>query len=120
MKDRGKLNCYPKGTIACYEYENTIFYLLALSEFDENNNAQNTKEELVQTIIKLIDYYDKHGNGLDIYVPIMGTGQSRTGIHKAEALEVIRSLFRLYEDKIHGCANIIVYSKDRDEVSIGG
>ena len=28
---------------------------MALSEFDENNNAQNTKEDLVQTIIKLID-----------------------------------------------------------------
>lgn len=120
IKERGKLNCYPKGTIACYEYQNTIFYLLALSEFDENNNAQNTKEELVETITQLIDYYEHHGNGFDIYVPIMGTGQSRTGINKSEALEVIRSLFRLYQDKIHGCANIIVYSKDRDEVSIGG
>ena len=119
-KERGKLKCYKRGTIACYEYENTVFYLLALSEFDENNNAQNTKEELVQTITKLIDFYDQHGNGLDIYVPLMGTGQSRTGLSKEESLEVTTSLFRLYKEKIHGCANIIVYSKDRDKVSLGG
>lgn len=120
IKERGKLKCYTRGTIACYEYENTVFYLLALSEFDENNNARNTKEELVQTITKLIDFYDKYGNGLDIYVPLMGTGQSRTGLSKEESLEVTTSLFRLYKEKIHGCANIIVYSKDRDKVSLGG
>ena len=51
IKDRGKIECYEKGTIAQYEYENTVFYLMALSEFDENNNAQNTKEELVQKLI---------------------------------------------------------------------
>lgn len=118
IKDRGKIECYEKGTIAQYEYENTVFYLMALSEFDENNNAQNTKEDLVQTIIKLIDYYDKKGNGFDIYLPLLGTGQSRTGVTREESLEVITSLFKLYEDKIQGCANIIIYSKDRDKVSL--
>lgn len=119
IKKRGKLNCYAKGTIAVYEYENTIFYLIALSEFDENNNAQNTKRELVSTITELIDFYDKHGNGYDIYVPLMGTLQSRTGISRVNSLEILTSMFELYEDKIQGCANIIVYFKDRDKVSLG-
>ena len=119
VKARGKLECYSKGTIAQYEYGNTVFYLLALSEFDENNNAQNTKEELVETITKLINYYDKKGNGFDIYIPLLGTGQSRTGITRKDALEIMASLFELYEEKIQGCVNIVVYSEDRDKVSLG-
>lgn len=118
VKARGKLECYSKGTIAQYEYDNTVFYLLALSEFDENNNAQNTKEELVETIMKLINYYDKKGNGFDIYIPLLGTGQSRTGITRKDALEIMASLFELYEEKIQGCVNIVVYSEDRDKVSL--
>lgn len=119
VKARGKLECYSKGTIAQYEYGNTVFYLLALSEFDENNNAQNTKEELVETITKLINYYDKKGNGFDIYIPLLGTGQSRTGITRKDSLEIMASLFELYEEKIQGCVNIVVYSEDRDKVSLG-
>ena len=98
IKDRGKIECYEKGTIAQYEYENTVFYLMALSEFDENNNAQNTKEDLVQTIIKLIDYYDKKGNGFDIYLPLLGTGQSRTGVTREEYNEVLKKIERLNEN----------------------
>lgn len=118
-KTRGKCKCYSRGTIAVYEYGNTIFYLLALSEFDENNNAQNTKEELISTIIKLIEYYDKHGNGYDLYIPLLGTGQSRTGIEREDSLEILTSMFRLYADRIHGRVNIIVYYKDRDKISLG-
>lgn len=118
IKDRGKVECYRKGTIAQYEYGNTVFYLLALSEFDENNNAQNTKEELVQTIMKLIDYYNEKGNGFDIYIPLLGPGQSRTGVTRKESLEIMTSLFELYEEKIQGCVNIVVYSKERDKVSL--
>ena len=118
VKVRGKLECYSKGTIAQCEYGDTVFYLLALSEFDKNNNAQNTKEELVQTIMKLINYYDEKGNGFDIYIPLLGTGQSRTGITRKDSLEIITSLFKLYEEKIQGCVNIVVYSKDRDKVSL--
>lgn len=118
IKNRGKLKSYSKGTIVQYEYGNTIFYLVALSEFDENNNAQNEKEELVYTIIKLINYYDKKGNGFDIYIPLLGTGQSRTGITKKDSLKIITSLFGLYEEKLQGCVNVIIYSKDRGEISL--
>lgn len=107
-----------RGQLQQYEYENTVFYLMALSEFDENNNAQNTKEDLVQTIIKLIDYYDKKGNGFDIYLPYWEQDNPEQDVTREESLEVITSLFKLYEDKIQGCANIIIYSKDRDKVSL--
>lgn len=117
-KKRGATKTYPIGTVATYEVGSTIFYLLALSDFDENNNAHTSKDDLVSAITSLLDYYDKHGNGYDIYIPLLGTGQSRTGITKDESLEVLTSMCRLYSEKINGCAYVIVYNKEREEVAL--
>lgn len=117
-KERGNLDCYEKGTIAVYRYDNIFFYLLALSEFDEKNNARNTKEELIKTIEKLIQYYDSNGQGYDIYVPLLGTGKSRTDISSEEALLIISSYFRIHKDKVQSDVNVIVYNKQRDSVSL--
>lgn len=117
-KDRGNTDVYSKGTIAVYEYKNTIFYLIALSEFDENNNAQNSRAELTNTIETLINYYNQKGQGYDIYIPILGTGLSRTNVSAEESLETITSEIKLNKSKIYGNVNIIVYEKDRDKISI--
>ena len=118
QKERGKLECFEKGTVAVYEYNDTVFYLLALSEFDENNKAQNTKKELIKTIERLIEYYDNHGQGYELYIPLLGTGRSRTDISPEEALQIIVSTFKIYKSAVQGNVNIIVYKKQRDKVSL--
>ncbi len=118
QKTRGNLDIYPKGTIAVLENKNTIFYLLALADFDENNKANNTKTELKTTIEALIDYYDKKGQGYDMYLPLLGTGLSRTDISPEEALDIIVSEFKLNKKKIQGNINIVIYNGSRDKISI--
>lgn len=118
QKSRGNLSCFEKGTIAVYEYDNTIFYLLALSEFDENNNAQSTKNELIETIERLIAYYDNYGQGYELYIPLLGTGMSRTDVTPNEALQIIVSYFKIYKSKIHGNVSIVVYKKQRDAIPL--
>lgn len=111
-KQKGKNNIYPKGTIAVYELKNNIFfYLLAFSEFDDNNTAQNTKSEMINTLISLIQFYKKNGQGLPMYVPLMGTGKSNTNIDYDEALETIVSVFKLYKDDLKGKIYIVVGEK---------
>lgn len=120
-KTRGKCNNYSKGTIAYFTFKDTVFYLLALSEFDENNNVHNSIEELRTTINKMIDYLDKNGQGLDVYMPLMGTGKSRTyGITDRMALELIKSELLINKEKLHGNINVIVYEGDKDKISLGG
>lgn len=118
IKPRGELDSYGKGTIAVYKYENTIFYLLAFSEFDENNNAHNSKDEMIRTVTTLVDYYNKHGQGYKMFVPLMGVGMSRTGISEKDSLKILSSLFDIHNDKLQGEVTIVVYEKDRDKVSI--
>ena len=92
--------------------------MLALSSFDDNNNAQSSKEKLGKAISGLIDFYDKHAQGYKMCVPIMGTGLSRIGLSEQEALEIILSIIKLNSGKIHGEITIVIYNKNRDKLSI--
>lgn len=117
-KPKGKRMMYPRGTVAVISDDQTHFYLLALSHFDENLNAQCSKEELLGVITSMIDFYDKNGQGLPIYIPLMGSGISRANVTPEESLQVITDLLKLNRDKIHGEANVVVYSKMKNQVSI--
>lgn len=118
-KPRGKLKEYQEGTIALVNGKNeTVFLLVALSEFDENNNGQSSKDKLVDVLHKIINFYDKNGQGYSLFLPLMGTGLSRIGIEHEDSLEIIESMFKLHKDKIHGKVNIVVYNKDKDKISI--
>lgn len=119
-KDRGNTDIYPKGTIALYQYRNTTFYLLALSEFDAKNNAQNTQEELRETILKLIKFIGNYSQGCDVYIPVMGSGNSRTGIDDQTALELLSSNLKLNRSSLRGKINVVVYEGNRDKVTIEG
>lgn len=118
-KNRGKRKEYEKGTIAIVkENQNIEFFLLALSKFDENNNAQCSKDELIEIVHKLILFYNKNGQGYELFLPLMGTNLSRVGISHEEALSILESSFKLYSDEIHGKINIIIYNKERNKVAI--
>lgn len=119
-KDRGNADIYPRGTIALYQYNNTTFYLLALSEFDEKNNAQNSQEELRKTILKLIEFIGHYSQGYDVYIPVMGSGNSRTGIDDQTALELLSSNLKLNRNDLRGKISVVVYEGNRDKVTIGG
>ena len=118
-KKRGKRNCYKKGTIAIVNGNKKVkFFLLALSEFDENNNAQCLKDELIECIHKLIIFYNENGQGFEMFLPLMGTNLSRVNISHEESLNIITSVLKLYSDKIFGTINVVIYNKDKDKVTI--
>lgn len=117
-KPKGKREMYPMGTVAVVNDDQTHYYLLALSHFDQNLNAHCSKEELLGVITSLIDFYDKNGQGLPIYIPLMGSGISRTGVSPDESLQIISDLLKLNRNKVHGEANVVVYSKMKNQVSI--
>ncbi len=118
-KPKGKLNRFPLGTVLSIEGTNGIvYYLLSLSEFDENLNAQCSKEDFVNCIQSLISFYDKNGQGNHAYIPLMGTGLSRVNISQEESLNIIVDMLKLNREQIHGQVNVVVFSKERNIVSI--
>lgn len=80
---------FPVGTIAAIEQSGVVYYLLAMSTFDDLNRAHCTNEELGVAIEKLLDYYDVHGQGSILYLPLLGTGLSRTGLSDRASYNII-------------------------------
>lgn len=117
-KPKEKRKLYPAGTVAKYKYRNTTFFLVALSEFDENNTAHNTRSGLETVIERLIDFIGTNGLGCDVYIPLMGSGKSRTGITDSQALDIMSYLFKINKDKFNERVNIVVYSEHRDKLSL--
>lgn len=117
-KPKGKCEMYPRGTVAVVDDGQTHYYLLALGHLDGNLNAQCSKEELLAVINSMIDFYDKNGQGVPIYIPLMGSGISRANVTPEESLQLITDLLKLNRHKIHGEANVVVYSKIKNQVSI--
>lgn len=119
QKPKGKKPWFSQGTVLSINGElGLTYYLLALSEFDENLNAQCSKEEFVGCIQSLIAFYDKNGQGSPIYLPLMGTGLSRANIYPEESLSILANMLKLNRDKLHGEVNIVVFNKQSNEVSI--
>lgn len=118
-KNRGKRKCFENGTVVIVDGKNGVtFFLVALSEFDENNRAQSSKEDVINCVKKLLEFYDVNGQGYEMYVTLMGTGRSRAGLSHEESLQTMKAVCSLYSHKIHGTVNIVIYTKDKGKVSI--
>lgn len=115
--DSGK---YPIGTIATVENSNTIFYLLAIAEFDKNNIAHATKEQLKQALEKLSVYYDSYGDAHDLYIPLIGTGRSRTSMSLQESYDLITDCYRTNMQRILGNIHIVIHKDFEGLVEIEG
>lgn len=104
--DYGK---YPLGTIATIENDSTIFYLLAISDFDENNNAHSSKEEIIYCINQLSLFYDRYGDGYNLYIPLIGTGKSRAAVSLQESYDILIDCYKRNMDRIQGNIFIVIH-----------
>lgn len=103
---------YPIGTVAVLESEKALFFLLATSDFDSSNTAHSNPDLIRAAQMALIDEYDATGQGLDLYLPLMGTGLSRAGLLHQESYELtVRTLTERRND-IHGRATLMVRPDD--------
>ncbi len=118
-KRYGSLKRYPPGTIAEIKGENnTTFYLLALSSFDKNLKAQCSELEYYNTITGLIEYYDSHGNGKELFCPIMGDHIVNPFRNTESVIDFMISIFKFNRRKIRGKINLVVYNKIKSKISI--
>ena len=119
QRERGNPIRYKLGSVSIIDGpNNSVFYLLAISKFDNNNNAQVNKNNLRDCIDKLLDFYNESGQSIPIYIPLMGTGSSRAGLTHEKSLRIIKSCALTFDEKINGSVNIVVYDGDRNKVSI--
>lgn len=112
----GKSIKYPVGTTAVIQHRKVIFYLLAVSDFDERNVARSSKEWILAAINELIDFYDQRGLGYSLYMPLIGTGKSRAHLSTKESLRLIMESLIQNEKRINGNVTIVVLEKMMSEL----
>lgn len=99
---------YPVGTTVIIEETKAIFYLLAVSVFDENNIAHSSTEEIKRAIKYLLEFYNENGQGYKLYMPLIGTGRSRAGLDFQESYDLIINTLLDNESFIQGSINIVI------------
>ncbi|SEF73216.1 macro domain-containing protein [Lachnospira multipara] len=109
--DNTKTQCYPIGTIAVIEDKNCIYYLTAISQFNQNNNAQSSAEDIGNSVKALIEYHNTHGQGYSLYLPLLGTGLSRAGLSYQESYDIIKETLLSNIQLIQGFI-FIVFPRD--------
>lgn len=114
----GNVSIYETGTIARIENKKSIFFLVALSEFDENNCAHVNQESVYEIVSDLLKTYDECGQGLDIYLPLLGTGLSRANLSHQESLEVIINCVKKNKNAVHGSIFITVLPSDENKLQL--
>lgn len=105
-------NEWPIGTVAVVENDRATFFLIAVSAFDQKNNAHSTPELLGIALENLLRVYDECGQGANMYVPLLGTGLSRASLSHKKSYDLIRDVMLRNKDRIHGEITIMVYPKD--------
>lgn len=121
QKPRGNCREYGIGTIAAVEgTHNTIFLLAALSAFDEKNRAHAGEDDIITVIKSIVHYCDTYGQQTPVYLPVMGTGLSRTHLTKDWAFHVILDAIKSCENEVNERYTIVIYPGDREDISIEG
>lgn len=118
-KRYGKRKRYPLGSVARIKGKNGVtFFLFALTQFDVDCVAHCDKHKYFDCMLKLFEYYDKHGQGKELYLYTMGTSMSRTGLSREEALQSIILLSKISKNMLKTKTTIVVDSKCKNELSI--
>ena len=104
------------GSISKLKYKSVVFYLVGLSKFDENNMAHSDKDCISKCVTNILNEYNRTGQGVQLYLPLMGTGRSRVGLSNEEAIDLLIEECKKNKEKIQGTVNILVYTKDLENI----
>ncbi len=96
--------------------EQTEFYLLPVSSLKERYKAESNLEMINDAINALATEYNIAGQGIPIYVPLIGTGRSRVRLSLKESINLIKDTFTKNDNGFFGELKIVVHPKNVDEL----
>ena len=109
-KQIGEKLRYPIGAIASIPgVRNEYYFCFGLSKFNQDK-AETTRSEYVNALDRLIKRIIDLSQGYSVYIPLIGTGLSGTGVNNELALEILINTIKLYEKQIN--CNIFIVLKE--------
>lgn len=119
LKRAGNLERFPIGTVAEISVsEQEVYFLLALSTFNHDLQAETSNEDYVAATMKLIEYCNARSQGYPVLIPLIGAGLSRTAKDEREILRYLVSLLRLNKQQISCDVHIVIRENGKKSISI--
>ena len=103
-------------TIGKIKKGKTEFYLTPVSKLGYRNKAGSNLDELTAAIDAVVNEYNVSGQGLPLYIPLMGTGRSRVNLSLTESINLIKNRFVNSPSGFYGLVNVVVYHKDAEKL----
>lgn len=115
-RKNGNKQKYVLGTSIVYEN----YLITAMTKFDNNDRANLTQKDFINFLINFWDQVDIHYNGIDIVIPLLGSGITRFNekidISDQELLNLIIWTFKISRIKLKSDAKLVIviheYKKD--------
>ena len=112
--DFSTIEHYPIGSIAQFSHTKNCFYLIAISEFNEQNIAYSDKDKIEYCLQRLIEYYNIYGQGYHLYIPLLGTGRSRANLSFQDSFDLIFDTFMKHKQLLQGEISIVIQPNIKD------
>ena len=118
-RESGNENDYPIGTYIIYDLGKISYLLFAFSRFDEENIAHPGEEARDELPLKqLMIAINKISQNNDVYIPLLGTGNSRYQLSNEESFNQIKHYLLSHRKQVEAKCRILVFNGIKDEVSI--
>ena len=118
-REKGNKKDYPIGTYVIYELNKISYLLFAFSRFDEDNVAHPGKEVGGELPLKqLMLAINNSSQNIDVYIPLLGTGNSRYQLSNNESFNQMKHYFLSHRKQIEAKYRILIYKGVMDEISI--
>lgn len=92
-RKNGKIIKYKLGTI----HVEKDYFLMALTKFDDKNNARITMREYVNALIHMWEEIDRYYDGRTVTIPLLGNGITRFKDGPMSAQELLNIIIWTYE-----------------------
>lgn len=118
-KRLGKKRRYPVGTVVQIQHRGVIYYLTAMTVLDEETlRASCTKEAYCLGVMRLMNYFDIHGQQESLAMPLVGGGAARMQKSPAELLQCLLSLIEMGRNRGQGAIKIVLPGELKEEISL--
>ena len=118
-KRLGKKRRYPVGTVVEVEHQGVLYYLTAMTTLDEETlKASCSMEAYCLGVMRLMNYFDIHGQQESLAMPLVGSGASRMQKDPGELLQCLLSLIKMGRNQGQGAIKIVLPEELREEISL--
>ncbi len=119
IRQSGNKKRYQLGTVCEVKAENKIYYLVALTRFNENHRAEVKNSEYQRVLCDLFSFIEQNSQGRIINVPLIGAGHSGVNLSKQKLLEFLLFSIALKDGLtlING-VNILLHDSIKDDIDL--